>query len=178
MISSEKLFDTTIDCINVNLSVVQFMKPDFVEHVNGIVEQIGVNKKLINFEVTESIYASSYEILSSKIDKLQVDGFLFSMDDYGTGYSNMRALASMDLDCIKIDKSILWEAEKSELGMIILESSIRMIRQMNKAILVEGVETAEQLELLKKLGVDYLQGYYFSKPVPKDKFLEIVRSQG
>ena len=178
MISSEKLFDTTIDCINVNLSVVQFMKPDFVEHVNGIVEQIGVNKKLINFEVTESIYASSYEILSSKIGKLQVDGFLFSMDDYGTGYSNMRALASMDLDCIKIDKSILWEAEKSELGMIILESSIRMIRQMNKAILVEGVETAEQLELLKKLGVDYLQGYYFSKPVPKDKFLEIVRSQG
>lgn len=171
MISSEKLFDTTIDCINVNLSVVQFMKPDFVE-------QIGVNKKLINFEVTESIYASSYEILSSKIGKLQVDGFLFSMDDYGTGYSNMRALASMDLDCIKIDKSILWEAEKSELGMIILESSIRMIRQMNKAILVEGVETAEQLELLKKLGVDYLQGYYFSKPVPKDKFLEIVRSQG
>lgn len=178
MISSEKLFDTTIDCINVNLSVVQFMKPDFVEHVNGIVEQIGVNKKLINFEVTESIYASSYEILSSKIGKLQVDGVLFSMDDYGTGYSNMRALASMDLDCIKIDKSILWEAEKSELGMIILESSIRMIRQMNKAILVEGVETAEQLELLKKLGVDYLQGYYFSKPVPKDKFLEIVRSQG
>ena len=178
MISSERLFDTTIDCINVNLSVVQFMKPDFVEHVNGIVEQIGVNKKLINFEVTESIYASSYEILSSKIGKLQVDGFLFSMDDYGTGYSNMRALASMDLDCIKIDKSILWEAEKSELGMIILESSIRMIRQMNKAILVEGVETAEQLELLKKLGVYYPQGYYFSKPVPKDKFLEIVRSQG
>ncbi|MBR1797870.1 MAG: EAL domain-containing protein [Clostridiales bacterium] len=175
MIKEEKLYEGPVDCINVNLSVVQFMKPDFVEHINGIVEQIGVDKKLINFEVTESIYASSYEILSRKIEKLQVDGFLFSMDDYGTGYSNMRALASMDLDCIKIDKSILWEAEKNELGMIILESSVRMIRQMNKAILVEGVETEEQIKLLEKLGVDYLQGFYFSKPVPKDKFLEIVK---
>lgn len=174
MIKAEKL-DEIVDCINVNLSVIQLMKPGFVEHINGIVEMSGVDKKFINFEVTESISAASYELMNSTINSLKDEGFLFSMDDYGTGYSNMKALASMHLDCIKIDKSILWEAEKSELGYIILENCVRMIHQMNLDILVEGVETAEQIELLRPLGVNYLQGYYFSRPVPKDNFLMIVR---
>lgn len=174
MIKDENL-DKVVDCINVNLSVIQLMKSGFVEHINGIVEMSGVDKKFINFEVTESISAASYELMNSTINSLKDEGFLFSMDDYGTGYSNMKALASMHLDCIKIDKSILWEAEKSELGYIILENCVRMIHQMNLDILVEGVETEAQIELLRPLGVKYLQGYYFSKPVPKADFLKIVR---
>lgn len=174
MIKDENL-DKIVDCINVNLSVIQLMKSGFVEHINGIVEMSGVDKKFINFEVTESISAASYELMNSTINSLKDEGFLFSMDDYGTGYSNMKALASMHLDCIKIDKSILWEAEKSELGYIILENCVRMIHQMNLDILVEGVETEAQIELLRPLGVKYLQGYYFSKPVPKADFLKIVR---
>ena len=174
MIKDENL-DKIVDCINVNLSVIQLMKSGFVEHINGIVEMSGVDKKFINFEVTESISAASYELMNSTINSLKDEGFLFSMDDYGTGYSNMKALASMHLDCIKIDKSILWEAEKSELGYIILENCVRMIHQMNLDILVEGVETEAQIELLRPLGVKYLQGFYFSKPVPKADFLKIVR---
>ena len=174
LIKEQNLEDGTIDCINVNLSVIQLMKPGFVDHINGIVEMSGVDKKFINFEVTESISAASYEIMNSTINDLKHEGFLFSMDDYGTGYSNMRALASMHLDCIKIDKSILWEAEKSELGYIILENSIRMIHQMNLDILVEGVETEEQIKLLQPMGVNYLQGFYFSKPIPKDGFLKFI----
>ncbi|MBQ7274233.1 MAG: GGDEF domain-containing protein [Clostridiales bacterium] len=174
MIKDENL-DKIVDCINVNLSVIQLMKSGFVEHINGIVEMSGVDKKFINFEVTESISAASYELMNSTINSLKDEGFLFSMDDYGTGYSNMKALASMHLDCIKIDKSILWEAEKSKLGYIILENCVRIIHQMNLDILVEGVETEAQIELLRPLGVKYLQGYYFSKPVPKADFLKIVR---
>ena len=173
MIKDENL-EQIVDCINVNLSVIQLMKPGVVEHINGIVEMSGVNKRFINFEVTESISAASYELMNSTINSLKDEGFLFSMDDYGTGYSNMKALASMNLDCIKIDKSILWEAEKSDLGYIILENCVRMIHQMKLDILVEGVETEAQIKLLQPLGVKYLQGYYFSKPVPKDKFLKIV----
>ena len=114
--------------------------------------------------------------MNSAINALKKEGFLFSMDDYGTGYSNMRALASMNLDCIKIDKSILWEAEKSDLGFIILENSVRMIHQMKLDILVEGVETYDQIKLLQPLGIQYLQGYYFSKPVPKAQFLEFINT--
>ena len=176
-IKEEKL-DEIVDCINVNLSVIQLMKPDFVEHVNGLVEMTGVDKKFINFEVTESISSENYEIMNTAINNLKKEGFQFSLDDYGTGYSNMKALALMNLDCIKIDKSILWEAEKSELGFIILENNIRMIHQMHLNILVEGVETEAQIKLLEPMGVNYLQGYFFSKPVPKDKFLKIVQESG
>ena len=163
-----------MDCINVNLSVMQCMKPGFVEHINEIVEQYGVKKDFLNFEITESVAADDYTLLSRVVSVLKREGFLFSMDDYGTGYSNMHAILSLNLDVIKIDKSILWGAEESELGYIILENTIRMIRQMHRKILVEGVETASQIRLLAKLGVDYLQGYFFSKPVPLEQFKEIV----
>ncbi|MBO6162885.1 MAG: EAL domain-containing protein [Eubacterium sp.] len=160
--------------INVNLSVLQCMKPGFIRNINRIVEQYGIKKRSINFEITESIAADDYRILSKVIKQLKDDGYLFSMDDYGTGYSNVSAIFSLNLDVIKIDKSILWGAEKSKLGMIVLENTIRMIRQMGKKILVEGVETKEQIELLRKLGVDYLQGFYFSKPIPKDEFIQLI----
>ena len=163
-----------MDCINVNLSVMQCMKPGFVEHINEIVEKYGVKKDFLNFEITESVAADDYTLLSRVVSVLKREGFLFSMDDYGTGYSNMHAILSLNLDVIKIDKSILWGAEESELGYIILENTIRMIRQMHRKILVEGVETASQISLLAKLGVDYLQGFFFSKPVPLEQFKAIV----
>jgi len=164
-----------MDCINVNLSVMQCMKPGFVEHINEIVEHYGVQKDFLNFEITESVAADDYTLLSRVVTSLKKEGFLFSMDDYGTGYSNMNAILSLNLDVIKIDKSILWGAEESELGYIILENSIRMIRQMHRKILVEGVETAAQITLLAGLGVDYLQGYFFSRPVPLNEFRTIVQ---
>ena len=163
-----------MDSINVNLSVMQCMKPGFVERVSGIVESNGVDKSFINFEITESIAASDYRILSDVIKRLKDDGFMFSMDDYGTGYSNVSAVFSLNLDVVKIDKSLLWNAEKDALGMIILENTIRMIQQIQKKILVEGVETMSQIELLKYLRVDYLQGFYFSKPIPKDEFVKLI----
>lgn len=164
-----------LDCINVNLSVVQCMRPGFVERINKIVDSFGVDPKLVNFEITESVAASDYRILSDTIDALKHEGFLFSMDDYGTGYSNMQSIFSLDFDVVKIDKSILWSVNDGKLGGIILENSVRMIKQMKRRILVEGVETLEQAELLNKLGVDYLQGYYFSKPVPKGDFIGHIK---
>ncbi|MBR2524537.1 MAG: EAL domain-containing protein [Clostridiales bacterium] len=173
-IQSGKPKELGLGSINVNLSVMQCIKPGFVEHIIGIVEEAGVDKSFINFEITESWASDDYKILSDVIKALKSEGFMFSMDDYGTGYSNMSALFSLDLDVIKIDKSILWEAQKSEMGKIILENSIRMIKQMKRGILVEGVETEEQIKLLEPLGVDYLQGFYFSKPVPEGEFIKVA----
>ena len=112
--------------------------------------------------------------MSGVITRLKKDGFIFSIDDYGTGYSNVSAVFSLDMDVIKIDKSLLWNSKKNERGMIILENTIRMIQLMRKKILVEGVETSAQLELLKCLNVNYLQGFYFSKPLPKAAFVELI----
>ena len=166
-----------IDNINVNLSVLQCMRPKFVDHIIKIVDRYDIDKSFINFEITESIAATDYDLLSNIIMQLKKEGFLFSMDDYGTGYSNVSAIFSLNLDVIKIDKSLLWGAEKSESGMIILENTIRMIKQMEKKILVEGVETSDQIKLLEKLGVNYLQGFFFSKPIPKNDFDALISRQ-
>lgn len=161
-----------MDCINVNLSVLQCMGNGFVNKILGIVDKYDIPKDFINFEITESVSASDYELLAEVISELKSNGFLFSMDDYGTGYSNMHTLFSLDFDIVKIDKSILWDAENSEIGQIILENCVHMIRQMKRKILVEGVETQSQIDKLKELKVDYLQGYYFSKPITKKALLK------
>lgn len=163
-----------MSCINVNLSVVHCMRPGFVEDIIGIVDKYGIKKKSINFEITESIAAGDYETFKNIISRLKKEGFMFSMDDYGTGYSNVNSIFSLDFDVIKIDKSILWGAYENELGMTILENTVRMIQQMKRKILVEGVETKEQKTLLENLKVDYMQGFYFSKPIPKNDFIKLI----
>ncbi len=166
-----------LDCIEINLSVLQCLQPGFVENVLEIVKKYDVEPRFINFEVTESAAASDYAALDKVLKDLKSKGFHLSLDDYGIGYSNVRSVFSLDFDLVKIDKTILWEVQKEsdDRGRVILENSVNMIRQMKLKILVEGVETYEQLELLEQLEVDYLQGYYFSRPVSKNELLGILR---
>ena len=86
----------------------------------------------------------------------------------------MQSIFRLDFDVVKIDKSILWSAEKGQMGQIILESSVRMIRQMRRKILVEGVETEHQLQMLRDLEVDYAQGYLYSKPISKSDLITLI----
>ena len=165
-----------MECINVNLSVLECMKEGFAEYISGIVENAGVRKKMINFEITESVAAKDYEHLANVIDQLKQEGFRFSIDDYGTGYSNMISLFSLGAEIIKIDKSVLWNSGKSELGMTLLKTSIEMVHKMQKKALMEGVETESHIRILKELGCDYLQGFYFSRPLPKDEFIRLIEN--
>jgi len=174
-IASGKLDEVGISSINVNLSVFQCIKPNFVNHIISIVDEYKVDRNKINFEITESINANDYEAMKSVMIQLYCNGFKLYMDDYGTGYSNVYSLFSMNFNVIKIDKSILWGAFESEIGKIILENNVRMLKQMHFKILVEGVETKEQVNLLRELKVDYLQGYYYSRPVPEKDFIELLK---
>ncbi|MBQ8965947.1 GGDEF domain-containing phosphodiesterase [Ruminococcus sp.] len=166
-----------MDCINVNLSVLEFMQPAFVDRIVATVTEFGIDTKMINFEITETIAASDYITLSRVVRALKKQGFRFSMDDYGTGYSNMQSIFRLDFDIVKIDKSILWSAEKGQMGRIILDSSVRMIRQMKRKILVEGVETEQQLKMIRNLGVDFAQGYLFSRPISKTDFITLLEKE-
>lgn len=163
-----------MDCINVNLSVVQCIRPGFTEHIIEIVNDYNIDNSMINFEITESVGAEDYKALSLVARELKSQGFHLSMDDYGTGYSNVEGIFSLDFDVVKIDKSILWSAEKNDNGRIILKNSVNMIHDLGCKVLVEGVEKNEHIDMLGKLGVDYLQGFYFSKPIPKTEFLELL----
>ncbi len=165
-----------MDCINVNLSVLECMKEGFAEYISGIVNDAGISPRMINFEITESVAAKDYDHLAGVISQLRKQGFQFSIDDYGTGYSNMTSLFSLGVDIIKLDKSLLWNAETSELGMTLLRVSMELVHKMQKRALMEGVETEEHLRILKKLGCEYLQGYYFSKPLPKADFIALIEA--
>ena len=175
MISSGLASRYGLECINVNLSVIECLKEGFADHVNEIVKKAGVPNEMINFEITESVAAKDYNHLSDVIENLKANDFRFSIDDYGTGYSNITSLFSLEVDIIKIDKSILWNAEKSELGRTLLKTSVDMIHTMNKKALAEGVETEAQIEMLRKFGCEYLQGFYFSKPLPLNEFIAYLQ---
>ncbi len=163
-----------IEYISVNLSVVQCMRSGFAVFAKDLAARYDIAPSLISFEIKESAAVGDLPLLLNAIRSLRNYGFRFSMDSYGTGFSDMHALYALDFDVIKIDRSILNRAE-DKVGRIVLESCVRMIREMKRRILVEGVETKEQIDLLKRLEVDYVQGYYSSKPITKNELLGILR---
>ena len=162
--------------INVNLSVQECLKSGFADNIIKIVSETGIDRSHISFEITESVGATDYTQLSNVIDTLKEAGFTFYIDDFGTGYSNMSSLFALGADVIKVDKSVLWGAKDNKIGMVLLKDIIGIIKDMKKRSLAEGVETEEQLQTLTELGCDHLQGYYFSKPLPKEQFLELIKN--
>ncbi|MBR0163461.1 MAG: EAL domain-containing protein [Lachnospiraceae bacterium] len=173
-----------IDYLEVNLSVVQCMN----HHLPGLIREIlakkGLKPQQLNLEITESAAAGNKAALEKTVRELAGYGFTLSLDDYGTGYSNYSYMFALPFKIIKIDKSILWSAldcdnQRGEFSsMILLENTVRMLRQMQYRVVAEGVETVQQKALLESLGCDYMQGYLFSKPLPSGAFLEFVRTFG
>ncbi|MBO7452803.1 MAG: EAL domain-containing protein [Clostridiales bacterium] len=170
-----------IEYVEVNLSVVQCMSRDLEKIFEEILQKYSLNASCINLEITESATAENRKLLIDKIDILRAQGFSFSLDDYGTGYSNISYMYEMPFNIIKIDKSILWKAIDPETGkgqsnaLIYLENTIRMLKEMNYCVLVEGVESLEQKLFLEEHECDYLQGYYFSKPVHEKVFADYLK---
>ena len=124
--------------------------------------------------------ATNQRSLKETVLALRNRGFSFSLDDYGTGYSNFSYMFDMPFSIIKLDKSILWSAMSPKTGqedrnaMVLLESTLNMMQKMNYRIVVEGVETERQKTLLESFHCDYFQGFYFLKPAPAEPFLEFV----
>lgn len=171
MFSEEKIEQYGIDFVELNLSTVQCMQNNLAQRFKEMLDKYNVKAKQINLEITESAAVNSPEMFINTMNELKEMGFTFSMDDYGTGYSNYSYMFDLDFDIIKLDKSILWGAEKNHKADIILKNSVRMIKEMGHDIVIEGVETEDQKRYVTNLGCDYCQGYYFSKPVDKETFI-------
>jgi len=164
-----------IEYISINLSVMQCLQQGFIRYVKELISRYDIPASLISFEIKESAAVADYHILETLITELRSYGFRFSMDSYGTGFSDMQSVFALDLDTIKIDRAVLYKAQENRIGRIILENIVHTIREMHRKSLVEGVETQAQLDLLKKLGVDYVQGYFSSKPITRNELLGILR---
>ena len=124
----------------------------------------------INLEITESTAAMSKDVLKYNMEELIKRGINFALDDYGTGFSNMMRIVDYPFHAVKLDKSLLWSASDKPKAKHALEYSIQMIKAMELDVICEGVETFAQADMLEKMGCDYFQGYYFSRPVPGEAF--------
>ena len=146
----------------------------------SLMDKYQINPETVNLEITETTMIASAKMLKKNIEALSGMGCSFSMDDFGTGYSNLAQMAQVAYEYIKVDKSLLWPCfdegnpDKNN-ASIVLETAVKMILNLRKEIITEGVETEEQYEFLSSIGVDYIQGYYFSKPLPEDKYIEFLK---
>lgn len=155
--------------VEVNLSAVQCVDQGLPERWDAIMRQYGVKPEQFCLEITESAMVSSRYAMDRVTDALRRRGFSFALDDYGTGYANNAFIMDFPFEIIKIDKSILWGADKNNRADQMLRHIIAMVHDLNMKIVVEGVETKAQREKLERAGVEYLQGYLFSKPLPEKK---------
>ena len=162
--------------ISVNMSRVTLMETNIAEYLKALCAQYEIDPKYITLEVTESISKLGHEQLQDLFKSLTQSGFTISLDDFGSKYSNLSILNDLDFSTVKLDKTLVDQLVSNGKSRSIMRSIIQMCRDIHVGhVLAEGVETGEQLELLSKYGCEYCQGYYFSRPLPLDKFEEFIR---
>lgn len=174
-IRDNNLLELGIEYIEVNLSVIQCLQESLAESLIDTMSRYNIHSSRINLEITETAANSSPKMLIRNMDRLFKHGVSFSLDDFGSGYSNMGAIMELPLDMIKFDKSMIDMLSVSSKGNIVFLSSVAMIKQMNMKIVAEGIETEDQKKLMEDTDIEYLQGYYFSRPIPELEFLQYVK---
>lgn len=164
-----------IEYIEVNLSVIQCAYHSLAFDYLRIVKEYGIDTKYINLEITESASIDSKQILLGNMNKLISHGITFSLDDFGTGQSNLNYIMEMPVSLVKFDRDMINAYFENAKSQFIMRAAMSMITGLELKIVAEGVETEEQFNTLCDFGIDYIQGYYFSRPLPQSDFLEFIK---
>jgi diguanylate cyclase (GGDEF)-like protein/PAS domain S-box-containing protein len=151
--------------VSVNVSASQLMQPDFVHVVKGALRQSGLPPEQLILEITESMVMNKLQLALRMLDDLVELGISISMDDFGTGYSSLSVIKQLPISSIKIDRSFIMDMTAKQVEHSIVPAIISMSHNLGKAVVAEGVEEAAQLDILRELGCDKAQGYYYSKPL-------------
>jgi EAL domain-containing protein (putative c-di-GMP-specific phosphodiesterase class I) len=161
--------------MSVNLSSKQFSQPDMIEHVARIVERTGADPRHLTLEITESVIMEHTESASASLRRLRQMGIHLSMDDFGTGYSSLSYLHRFSLDTLKIDRSFISQMRPGAREGEIVGTILSLANSLSMKVVAEGVETAEQLAGLRRMGCGFAQGFLFSKPFPAEKIENLWR---
>lgn len=161
--------------LSLNISSIQYKRPDFVSNLLEILEKYRVNPKDIELEITESVLIDDFDQVVAKLRMLKEYGIKISLDDFGTGYSSLSYLKGLPIDTLKIDKSFIDTVIQDECTQVITESIISMVKKLGFETVAEGVETEEQYEYLKKIDCDNIQGFLLGKPMPADEIVGLLR---
>ena len=161
--------------IEMNLSVVQCMDKNLAEKLEYYLQKYNIDPTQINLEITETATNFDENSLKEQIMNIKKLGFTFSLDDYGTGYSNLVRVLEYPVDIIKLDKSLVWSAFTDNDSFITIKNLISMFHDVRRKLVAEGVESQEQMDSLTEMGCDYLQGYFYSKAVEEMEFVTFVQ---
>lgn len=156
--------------VNINLSVVQLLQKDIILSIKKILESTQVNPSNIVLEITETFAINDMDRVMNIIEEIRKLGPQVALDDFGTGYSSLNYIKQLALDIIKVDKTFIDDIVEDDYAQAFIKFIVQLSKTIGTKICVEGVERAEQYEVLKDLGVDYIQGYYFGKPINADDF--------
>ncbi len=164
--------------VSVNLSVVQLIRGDFVRWVRGVLDDTGADPRDIALEITESVLMDNFEANIDKLAEVRRLGVRIYLDDFGTGYSSLKYLRQLPVDIIKIDKSFVDDLDDSDGQREIIGSIISLAHRARQQVVAEGVETVNQHEKLARFKCDFVQGYYYSRPVPQQDVPGLLRKLG
>ena len=152
--------------ISMNISPIQCRDPGFAARLISTLERLEVPARLINIEMTESTIFNNLEVIQKNLDMVKAYGIGVHIDDFGTGYSSLSLLRDLPLNAVKIDRSFVRDIGRAVGSELIVQAVVDLAKKLGFSTIAEGVETEEQVGVLREIGVDGLQGYYFSKPVP------------
>lgn len=160
--------------IEVNLSAVQCNYKNLAVELIETMKRHHVSPRFINLEITESASMGNDKIFMENMHILKNYGVSFSLDDFGTGQSNLNYIVAMPVDIVKFDRGMTLSYFENAKAKYVMDAAMTMIKGMDLEIVSEGIENEKQLEILEALGIQYIQGYYFSKPLPENKFVEFI----
>ncbi|NOV02501.1 putative bifunctional diguanylate cyclase/phosphodiesterase [Paenibacillus planticolens] len=157
----------TFFTISVNISALQLMQHDFADQVLVIIAETGLDPRHLVLELTETLLIQSIETSTNHLNFLRDKGVRIALDDFGKGFSSLSYIKQLPVDIIKIDKSFIDHIDDCSEDRVIMESIVSLVQRIHKEVVAEGVEKQEQLHILQAIGCDFVQGYYFSKPLPE-----------
>lgn len=163
--------------VSVNVSRVNLYNPNIVDIIVGLTEKYGIAPQYFNIEITESVYTDDNVMIDKITGDLKAKGFTILMDDFGSGYSSLNVLKDVMVDVLKLDMKFMFKAKYEGRAETIISSVIRMAKWLNIPVIAEGVDKREQVDFLRSLGCDYIQGFYFAKPMPAADYGKLISEQ-
>ncbi len=157
--------------VGVNVSVVQFLRPDFVETVIDVLDRTGLPPCLLELEITESVIMQGTDDPVSKIEQLRALGISISIDNFGTGYSSLSYLQRLPIDCLKIDRAFIRDIPGNQNSVAVAAALVTLAHSLGMKVVSEGIETPQQLDAVTRIGCDIAQGYLLGRPAPIDSLL-------
>ena len=158
--------------ISVNQSRVLINNPDYVKNVEKVISRYNTKVDYLEIEITETVFFDEKNKMIEVVKQLKDLGLNLAMDDFGSGYSSLNILRDIPFDILKIDREFVSESVASQSSIVIMQKIIEMAQGLHIKVICEGVETKEQIDILRKLGCTMVQGYYYDRPIPMDDFLE------